>query len=282
VRLPQVSGAMPGRGSQVEVEDARPSRRTGSRSVGETSVEDSDILLPGRLSQAEAQRLTEFLDASIDMPPSYSGEGLGLADDSSSTRSGSSRTGTEEVLRDVRRAVLQRHGVNPDEDFDTIGLERNPRSTTLPGGVHIVLPDNRVRAVEDQLSRRVRAELLGDDAGSELPAKTTPRTKRPQEGRPTPRRPRNPWYLPPSAWHNPEALKDPAAEPRGGFPYDSQILKNGEAESASFDDQERDANGGGDGQARVLTKREKETLKIVEEYRNYMKAKGHRLPHFLQ
>jgi len=189
----------------------------------------------------------------------------------------------EDILKEVRRAVLDRRPWHREEDLDDAFLERRRRNERGDGGFHIILPDNRVRAVEDQLGSRVRAELLGEDAVEPVAPPLPRRPGRPEDGRPKgPRRHRNPWYLPATHWYDPEAQKDPNAERGGGFPYDSQILSGGEAEPPHVEEQERggDAGSGGDGPVRALTRRDKETLQIIDAYKQYMK--GHRLPHFLQ
>merc|ERR1719356_546698 len=130
--------------------------------------------------------------------------------------------------------------------------------------------------MDAQISRRVRAQLMGEEEVPE-PAPLPPQ-RRPDEGRggpKGPRRPRNPWYLPPSTWYSSKAAKDVSDGNSGSFPYDSQILGEGSSGLPPSDE----ADPGGDGPHR-LTQREKETLQIVEAYKQHMK--GSRLPHFLQ
>jgi len=296
VKLPQVSGATPRREFQAKIASGR---------AGQSSCGGEDLLWEGGafhlqrsiLSPAEAHQLSEFLDASISLPLSFGG--------CSGSRSSSGGSGKvdgehecavsgkewqvqskEDILQDVKKAVLERRPWHREEDLDDAFLERRRRSEReLRGdsGIHIILPDNRVRAMEDQLGSRIRAELLGEEEGFEHAVSAPSCLRRADESRAkakAARRPRNPWYLPASYWYNPEALKDPSAERGGGFPYDSQILPKDQVESRDAEEQEREDSPGGEGRVRALTRREKETLQIVEAYKAYIK--GHRLPHFLQ
>merc|ERR1711920_764325 len=156
-------------------------------------------------------------------------------------------------------------------------IERQDR---IDRGYHIILPDNRVRAMEDQLSRRVRAQLLDEDEGPEPQPPAPPKKSSQDEclakvGR---RKVRNPWYQPANTWYS-KAAKDTGELRGGGFPYDSQILRSDADGNANVNE-----NQDGTGDGRALTNSEKKTLQIVDAYRVYMRdvMKGARLPHFLQ
>ncbi|CAK8997915.1 unnamed protein product, partial [Durusdinium trenchii] len=96
------------------------------------------------------------------------------------------------------------------------------------GGCHIILPDNRVVAVESQLSRRLVDELLGN--APKLQLMVPPERAKSKgdevylgESQKSPRKMRNPWYLPPKVWYSGEMGKDPNEDLGLGFPYDTYL-----------------------------------------------------------
>ncbi|CAK0846508.1 unnamed protein product, partial [Prorocentrum cordatum] len=122
----------------------------------------------------------------------------------------------------------------------------------------------------DQLSARVRARLL-DQIGSgpsEPPRAPRPPRRRPQaDSRPrAPPKPRTPWYLPPDKWFSKEASGETGEGGSVGFPYDGRY----NARTAALD-QDGGAEGGPPSQ------REKESLQIVEAYRQYMREENKRM-----
>uniref|UniRef100_A0A7S2NHD1 Uncharacterized protein n=1 Tax=Zooxanthella nutricula TaxID=1333877 RepID=A0A7S2NHD1_9DINO len=131
--------------------------------------------------------------------------------------------------------------------------------------------------MDTQISRRVRAQLLGEEDVTETAPQPPARAR--EDGRPKgPRRVRNPWYLPPETWYSKSAATDPGEGRGGGFPYADQILGGGQAGSGGGAGKASDeGEAGGD---RPLTQRETDSLEIVQAYKQYMK--GSRLPHFLQ
>eukprot|EP00971_Amphidinium_carterae_P115852 2294692-Amphidinium_carterae.1 len=93
------------------------------------------------------------------------------------------------------------------------------REDVIDRSFHIILPDNRVRAVEDRLSRRIRAQLLGEP--EPLPEGTsTLRFSAASKAVPKrPVKPRNPWYLPAHRWYT-GANGGDVAEDGSGMPGD--------------------------------------------------------------
>jgi len=201
----------------------------------------------------------------------------------------------ENVRHEVRRVVMDRK-VQLTEELDDDILQRPRPGERDRASYYIVLPENGVPAVEALLSSRVRAELLNDEFTAEQSLQE-PRRSLQDEGRTKQQtRPRNPWYLPPSAWYSRASLGSPSSDSRGGGHHDDIAAGGSEEDVADGEDsdhgggggREEDAAGGsreegaaaGKKKPRALTRMEKETLPIVEAYRQSLK--GHRLPHFLQ
>lgn len=162
----------------------------------------------------------------------------------------------QEVLQEAKENVRRRRPGEELLDDHQLELLSRPQDKSHRG-CHIILPDNRVRAMEDQLSARVRARLLDEGKGPmETPRAPRPQRRRPQaESRPrAPPKPRTPWYLPPTQWFNKEGTGE-NDEGGGGFPYDGR-----------YKAAEQDGAEGG-----PLSQKEKDSLQIVEAYKQYMK-----------
>lgn len=225
------------------------------------------------LSREEVQGLSRFVAGADDLPSIFGvDEGEGVSWEPQKP---------EEIIADARRVVHERNPRRKEIDdaiFDKPATDRQDHNNR---GYHIMLSDNRVRAMDEHFSRRVRQQLLGEtvnEGDSE---------KKPVQSARTPRKPEqslgkaakpskgvNPWYQHPKTWFSNKADRDNANK-GGGFPYDGLILKT-EGVYGKHDDQ---FVGEADG-ARPLAKSEKESLQIVDAYRVYMQ--GNRLPHFLQ
>lgn len=161
---------------------------------------------------------------------------------------------TAQILEDVRHVVEIRHPWRVPLDDSLL-----ERQSWLEHGAHIPLPDLRVRLMEDQLSLRVRCELLD----MEIPPPPPPKAKPIKKARKLP----NPWYLPAHKWYSNDKLDD-SEERAADFPYANMIWNMSDGPPS---DEPPDA--------RQLTQAQKENLGIVDAYKQYMK--GHRLPHFL-
>lgn len=231
---------------------------------------DLSTCLPASISVGDVKSLSEALDRSLDISAAL---GPGRGDTGENEWDVQSQ---EEILRTARRCVQEKKPWR--EEVDDASLERRRQTDRIDRGYLIILPDNRVRPMDAQLSRRVRAQLLGEEEVPEVPALAAA-PRRQEEKKPRgPRRMRNPWYLSPGEWFAKNAATDPGKGEVGRFPYDQMLRGEAPAKSGASvvaDEQEPS----GDGPHR-LTQREKETLQIVEAYKQHMK--GSRLPHFLQ
>mmetsp|Transcript_22931 Transcript_22931/g.42491 ORF Transcript_22931/g.42491 Transcript_22931/m.42491 type:complete len:294 (+) Transcript_22931:76-957(+) len=181
----------------------------------------------------------------------------------------------EEIIRDVKRYV---HAMKPwRQELDDSILEKRryqEKQDRLDRVFHILLPDNRVRAMEDELSTRVRGQILDDEEPKVEPVAAPPPQQRrllediKAKGH---KKVKNPWYMPAASWHKNTAAEN-TGDVRETFPYANVILGLGEEPKSKSVDEQADP--------RELTVHQKETLGIVEAYKQYMK--GSRLPHFLQ
>jgi hypothetical protein len=169
-----------------------------------------------------------------------------------------------EIVDEVTRVVQERKPWRHRLDDSVLNIKHNERQDRLERGFHIILPDNRVRVMEDELSYRVRCSLL-DISPDE--AEPPPPPRRPERYRSKHQRMRsNPWYLKATSWYCPkERLKAEAdQEDSNDFPYANVILnlpadrKNDEPPPAQ------------------MKEFQKENLDM---YKAWMK--GSRLPHFL-
>jgi len=174
----------------------------------------------------------------------------------------------EDIIAEVKRCVQARKPWREEVDEALLMEKRNrERQEGIDGGFQIILPDNGVRSMEDQLSRRLRAQLLGEeDSGPDNLAASFQGPKQDEAkakagGR---KNLRNPWYLSPNVWFSGDMGKDPNEEDSKGFPYDTMILGEGVAKKKNEN---------------LLDNAIKESA-FVEAYKQHMQ--GYRLPHFLQ
>jgi hypothetical protein len=162
----------------------------------------------------------------------------------------------EQILEEVRQTVQTRKPWR--ELADDSLLEKK---SLVDKGAHIPLPDIRVRLMEDELSLRVRCELLDEPIPPLAPVKKSPKIK-PKETRKV----QTPWYIPAKKWYE---LQDKSENPEEGsanFPYANLIW--------NLSDKKEEPS-----EAKQLAQFNKETLSMVESYKQFMK--GNRLPHFL-
>lgn len=219
------------------------------------------------------QGLSRFVAGADDLPSIFGvNEGEGISWEPQTA---------EEIIEHAKGVVHERKPWRQQVDDSALDKPSTNREDRFNRGYHIMLSDNRVRAMDDHFSRRVRSQLLGEIANEgdaekkALQSARTPRKQEPSsEGKAKPHKGGNPWYQHPKTWYTKNSERDNANR-GGGFPYDGLILKT-EGVYGKYDDQVAEE---GDG-PRPLLKSEKETLQIVDAYRAYMK--GNRLPHFLQ
>lgn len=255
---------------------------------------DLSTCLPASISRDEVRSFSEVLDKSLELPLGpFAGSVLGGASEWEVQTK-------DDILKEVRQHVQAQKPWR--EEYDDAVFERRRQAERLESadrGCLIILPDNRVRAMDTQISRRVRAQLLGEEEVPEPPSWAA-QQRRQEESRPKgPKRVRNPWYLPPHTWFSNKAANDAGEGQTGSFPYDGQILR-GESHATTTSGTTASGRGGGGGGSGAgggqaaeegggelggdgphrLTQREKETLQIVEAYKQHIK--GSRLPHFLQ
>jgi len=182
----------------------------------------------------------------------------------------------EEILYEVRRVVMDLREEALDDDI--LERRRPGEGDHTGSSYYIVLPENGVPAVEALLSSRVRAELLNDELQVEQPMQEPLQSQRRslEDGSQTKKRtkPRNPWYVRPSKWYSGSSPGSPESDGRGGRQHDDPAGGSRDEDAVDGDASDRDD------EPRALTRMEKETLPIVEAYRQSLK--GHRLPHFLQ
>lgn len=172
----------------------------------------------------------------------------------------------DEIIGDVTQYVHAKKPWRRKLDDSFLEHKHNDRLDRLERGFHIILPDNRVRVMEDELSFRVRCLLQDVDPEDALPP---PQPRRPENSKPKNNKMRqNPWYLKPRCWYDKTSKDNPNAESTeksNDFPYANTIL-----------------NVPGGEPKMELTPLQKENIAIVEPYKAWMKKDGHRLPHFLQ
>lgn len=283
VKLPQVDGASPrsldGTLDQVGAGDLKQRRVLWDPSTlpddeASTCQEPSEVstALPASISREDARNISEALERAVQVPSTFAAGVVGLTGDWEVQS-------PEEIIHEVQKRVQERTPWSGS--FDDSAMEKRretERKTRLDHACHILLPDNRVRAMEEQLSRRVRAQLLDEEEPPEpAPQPThhrTPRGQKKETGKPKKKVVRNPWYLPAKTWYDPKANMDTSEGAGGGFPYDSQSRPEPARE------EEEDAGAGSDDKPRYLTRKDKESLQSVQAFVSFMK--GQRLPYFLQ
>lgn len=186
-----------------------------------------------------------------------------------------------EIIQEAKKSVQAR---KPWRSEEATKVKRDLEDAVE--GCHIILPDNRVVAVESQLSRRLVDELLGnvpremkkvltsqeEEVDFKLPSKPRRRQAPDEvylgdESKKSPQKKmRNPWYLPPKVWYSGQMGKDPNEDLGLGFPYDTFL---GESRPARPLEEE----------PAVM---DKDISVFLETAKKHFQASGHRLPHFLQ
>eukprot|EP00931_Biecheleriopsis_adriatica_P114709 TRINITY_DN90621_c0_g1_i1.p1 TRINITY_DN90621_c0_g1~~TRINITY_DN90621_c0_g1_i1.p1 ORF type:complete len:276 (-),score=73.68 TRINITY_DN90621_c0_g1_i1:12-839(-) len=264
VKLPSVPGATP--------------RTHKDSSHGASALQASDMstVLPSSISWAGTSRSP--LEAGISADLLTASEEWNVQE-------------CEEIIAEVRRCVQARKPWREEVDEAQLEQQRkSERQVDNDRGYHIILPDNRIRAIEDELDKRLRAQLLGEDLGddqqkelgkdahsqsggrddSKPKAKAKP-AKSVKAAKPQgPKRVRNPWYINPNIWFSGEVGKDPNEVSSGGFPYDTLIL--GDAAAPPMPPREEE----------LELKRDKDNTQIIDGYRKHLQAQNARIPHFLQ
>lgn len=213
------------------------------------------------LSRDDASKISQLLDDSLHVNSRFS-----AAPDSVAPEEDWEVQRPEDIISEVTRYVQERKPWRQKLDDSVLEQKHNERQDRLERGFHIILPDNRVRVMEDELSFRVRCSLLDIDP---LEVEPPPPLRRPDKNRRHNQKMRmNPWYLKPTSWYSlKEKLKaEQDDENSNDFPYANVILNLPE-------EPKTDETGG----APQLTPFQKENLDMYKQY-----MKGNRLPHFLQ
>lgn len=211
----------------------------------------------------DARSISQQFDSSLQAASAFS-----VAPDSSNNAEDWAVQNPKDIIMEVVQCVHERKPWRPKLDDSILNQKHNERQDRQDRGFHIILPDNRVRVMEDELSFRVRCSLLDiDPSEAEQPA---PPSRSDKSKAKNSRMRQNPWYLKPGRWYSPsEKLKlENNEEDRNDFPYANVILNLQEEPIR-------------EGEKKVekppLTTFQKENLDM---YKAYMK--GLRLPHFLQ
>jgi len=211
------------------------------------------------VSGDDARTISQILDDSLQMT-----SGLGVTSASAyNAENDWQEQEIEEIIAEVTRSVQEKKPWRQKLDDSVLDHKHNERQDRLERGFHIILPDNRVRVMEDELTYRVRCSLLGVDPQEGEPP---PPPRRPDKSKAKNLRMRaNPWYLKPKLWYDLKERQKAEAEQEDSndFPYANVILnlpedlKNDEAPAQP-------------------TPFMKENLDMYKAY-----LKGNRLPHFL-
>merc|ERR1719413_268132 len=124
------------------------------------------------MTSEEMRHLSQLVDSSLDMPSIFGSSGDPSATDWEVQS-------PEAIIQEVKQRVHERKPWRHELDESVLERRRqNERQGRLERGYHIILPDNRVRAMEDQLSKRVRAQLLGESVPETTPAPAPSHTRR--------------------------------------------------------------------------------------------------------
>jgi len=231
-----------------------------SKSLQAPSQSERSTAAPLDMSHGEAHGISLMLDDSLHAASGHSAAPATVnAGDNWEVQS------PDEIIQDVTQYVHARKPWRRKLDDSFLEHKHNERLDRLERGFHIILPDNRVRLMEDELSFRVRCLLLDVDPEDALPP---PQPRRPEKSKPKNNKMRqNPWYLKPHGWYDKTSKDNPNAqitEKSNDFPYANVILNvPGEPKME-------------------LTPFQKENIGIVEPYKAWHSKHGHRLPHFLQ
>lgn len=302
--VPRVARDLPGAGSRWRVlqDSADCTAGAGDRAFGASSEEVSTAC-PDIASLDDMRDISRLLDSTLQSHSLYETFSHTVDTDWKVRE-------VSEILADVRQFVHEQKPWRPPLD-DSI-LEKKVRDKRLEphDSCLIILPDNRVQNMEDRLSLRVRAELLNeplpptgstdalDDSLSAMPStnhlgtsKLTSETS--NSGAAVRKKIRNPWYMNPKDWHN---KADPRLiQKKDGLPYMPAELAMQFAQDGGRQAQAGNSNSGGqqggaldkkevgegDSEYRPLTQREKESLPIINDYKEHCQLKKQRLPYFL-
>eukprot|EP00929_Paragymnodinium_shiwhaense_P013047 TRINITY_DN120902_c0_g1_i1.p1 TRINITY_DN120902_c0_g1~~TRINITY_DN120902_c0_g1_i1.p1 ORF type:complete len:278 (-),score=71.17 TRINITY_DN120902_c0_g1_i1:127-960(-) len=236
------------------------------------------------LSQEDMANLSQFLDSSLELPTAFGEDGRAATEDWKVQD-------PEDIIKEAKRSIHARKPWRSEVD-DSLLDKRRQTERRLDRGYHIILPDNRVRSMEEQLSRRVRAQLLGEDVpldlgtGSSGSGSQSARTRGDDKAKARKTALRAPWYLPANEWFNKEAKKKGQEDSSIGFPYDFAILKTEGLYAKNSSPQMCVNKDGKEEELVPLTSRDKETLQgVIDEYRTFMKnhpSGPQRLPHYMQ
>jgi len=210
------------------------------------------------MSGDDARGISQLLDDSL-----HSASGHSAAPDTVNAGDNWEIQSPEEIIQEVTQHVHARKPWRQRLDDSFLEHKHNERLDRLERGFHIILPDNRVRLMEDELSFRVRCSLLDIDP-EDVPPEPQPRPPQKEKSKEQ-RKQQNPWYLKPHSWYSSkDKLNAESTKQNNDFPYANAIL-NVPSEPKT-----------------ELTPFQKENIGIVEPYKAWMKKDGHRLPHFLQ
>lgn len=240
-------------------------------SAGEWRASQSEpsTAMPLDMSHDDVRDMSQMFDISLHMASGHSAAPQTVhAGDNWDIQS------PDEIIQDVTQYVHARKPWRQRLDDSFLEHKHNERLDRMERGFHIILPDNRVRLMEDELSYRVRCSLLDMDPEDVEPPRPQPR--RVEKSKPKKQRPENPWYLKPHRWFLPkDQLNAENTEKPNDFPYANAILNVPSQPKPE------------------LTTFQKENIGIVEPYKAWMKD-GHsiasggngsgtsfRLPHFL-
>jgi len=224
--------------------------------TGPPSQSEPSTAVPLDMSRDDARGISQLLDDTLQLASGHS-----AAPDTVHAGDKWDVQSPEDIINEVTQHVHARKPWRPKLDDSYLENKHNERLDRLERGFHIILPDNRVRVMEDELSFRVRCSLLDIDPEDAPPP---PQARRPEKDDSHKRRMRqNPWYLKPHSWYSAKD-NESTAERSNDFPYANAILNvPGEPKPE-------------------LTTFQKENIGIVEPYKAWMKDGRHRLPHFLQ
>lgn len=279
--LPRIDGASSPQSAGSDGKDQSPdaSRRVSwedggfakaGAGEGRASQSEPSTAMPLDMSHDDVRDMSQMFDNSLHMASGHSAAPQTVhAGDNWDIQT------PDEIIQDVTQYVHARKPWRQWLDDSFLERKHNERLDRLERGFHIILPDNRVRVMEDELSFRVRCSLLDMDPEDVEPPRPQPR--RVEKSKPKKhKRPENPWYLEPHRWFLPkDQLNAENTEKPNSFPYANAILNVPSQPKPE------------------LTTFQKENIGIVEPYKAWMKdgrsvASGgngsgtaFRLPHFL-
>jgi len=157
------------------------------------------------LSEEDVRNLSHFVDSSLDMPSIF---GAGTESDTSEWNIQSQA----EILEEVKKAVHSRKPWRKELDDSVLEQrQHDERQGRMDRGYHIILPDTRVRTIDDQLSRRVRAQLLGEPLAEQTLTAPQSARARLQDERKNASKFNNPWYMKSRAWFDKQERNDASA-----------------------------------------------------------------------